>query len=119
MGLPSTKNMRELWSRIVGLAGLEPGGGRRGVWEPAQRVGVARLVNHHPAWPNWPAAAVPSVDFVGCGLPASGKLHRFWFACCLYSGAAATHMMVMRRVRGIPPIAESIETLPGVGNLVG
>ena len=108
------ENMRELWSRIQ--PGSNPVVGRRPVWEPAQRVGVASLANHHPAWPNRPAAAVPSVDFVGRGLPVSGKLHQFWFGCCL-TCRGRRHMMGMRRSvveSQLPQV--SIETLPGLGN---
>jgi hypothetical protein len=76
------------------------------------------LLNHHPALPNRPAAAVPSADFVGRGLPESGKLHRFWFGCLLNRALPPPHEGV-RNVADSTRSQMSIKMLPGVGNLVG
>jgi hypothetical protein len=84
MGLPFDKNVRRLWSRIVGSVV-----GWRGVCEPAQRVAWRGSSTTTLPWRTGQRQRTASVDFVGRGLPMSGKLHQFWFGLPTYSGVAA------------------------------
>ena len=103
--------------RVVGRAGLEPGGREARCLRARSTGGVVRLVNHHLALPSWPRQRAPSANFVGSNLPAPGKTVFVRLARADSLGRGPCHILGLAGCREAPS-QMSLQTLPSVGNLV-